>query len=143
VLCNFHPLQEALVDYVTINLEDKNRISLVMESITLELVVKRPTDVIIEMRADQLDTVSLSLEETKKRQIRRVLDLCKGNKSWAAQILGISRVSLWRYQNRNPRTVVSDTLRRNGSTSTNGEPQSELLSCFTPGPSPRVHLCPP
>jgi transcriptional regulator with PAS, ATPase and Fis domain len=82
------------MDSVTINLEDKNRFSLVMGSITLELVVKRPKDVTSETQADQPDTVSLSLGEMQKIQIQRVLDMCKGNKRRAAQILGISRTSL-------------------------------------------------
>jgi len=98
------------VDSVTINLEDKNRISLVMGSITLELVVKRPKDVTSETQADQPDTVSLSLGETQKIQIHRVLEMCKGNKRRAAQILGIGRTSLYRYLKCNPRTAVSENV---------------------------------
>lgn len=98
------------MDSVTVNLEDKNRFSLVMGSITLELVVKRSKDVTSETQADQPDTVSLSLEETQKIQIQRVLDMCKGNKRRAAQILGISRTSLYRHLKYNPRTAVSESV---------------------------------
>jgi transcriptional regulator with PAS, ATPase and Fis domain len=98
------------MDSVTINLEDKNRISLVMGSTTLELVVKRPEDVTSEPQADQPNTVSLSLRETQKVQIHRVLGMCKGNKRRAAQMLGISRTSLWRHLNCIPRTAVSECV---------------------------------
>ena len=37
-----------------------------------------------------------SLEENEKRHILRVLDYADGNRTRAAQILGINRVSLWR-----------------------------------------------
>ncbi len=98
------------MDSVTINLEDKNRISLVIGSTTLELVVKRPEDVTSEPQADQPDTVSLSLRETQKIQIDRVLGMCKGNKRRAAQILGIGRTSLWRHLNCIHRTAVSESV---------------------------------
>jgi DNA-binding NtrC family response regulator len=39
----------------------------------------------------------LSLEEVRKIHIRRVLDLCQGNRLRAAQVLGIGRTSLYRY----------------------------------------------
>jgi DNA-binding NtrC family response regulator len=39
----------------------------------------------------------LSLEEVRKMHIRRVLDMCQGNRLRAAQILGIGRTSLYRY----------------------------------------------
>jgi len=131
------------MDSITINLEDKNRIFLVMGIITLELVVKRLKDVTSEMLADQPDTVSLSLGETQKRQIHRVLDMCMGNRRQAAQLLEIGRTTLYRYLKCNPRTAVSETLRSNGSTSTNGDLQSELLNCSHPRRSPRVQLCHP
>ena len=37
-----------------------------------------------------------SLEENEKRHILRVLDYADGNRTRAARILGINRVSLWR-----------------------------------------------
>ena len=39
----------------------------------------------------------LSLEEVRKVHIRRVLDMCQGNRLRAAQVLGIGRTSLYRY----------------------------------------------
>jgi DNA-binding NtrC family response regulator len=42
----------------------------------------------------------LSLEEVRKLHIRRVLDLCQGNRLKAAQFLGIGRTSLYRYLKR-------------------------------------------
>jgi len=42
----------------------------------------------------------LSLEEVRKLHIRRVLELCHGNRLRAAQILGIGRTSLYRYLKR-------------------------------------------
>ena len=42
----------------------------------------------------------LSLEEVRKMHIRRVLDMCQGNRLRAAQILGIGRTSLYRYLKR-------------------------------------------
>jgi len=39
----------------------------------------------------------LSLEEVGKMHIRRVLDMCQGNRLRAAQVLGIGRTSLYRY----------------------------------------------
>jgi DNA-binding protein Fis len=98
------------MDTVTINLDDKNRISLVIEGVTLELVVKRTEDLPGETQAGQPDTVLLSLEETRKIQTRHVLDMCKGNHSRAAQILGISRTSLWRYLKCNSQTAVSENI---------------------------------
>lgn len=42
----------------------------------------------------------LSLEEVRKVHIRKVLELCQGNRLRAAQILGIGRTSLYRYLKR-------------------------------------------
>ena len=42
----------------------------------------------------------LSLEEVRKVHIKRVLDMCQGNRLRAAQILGIGRTSLYRYLKR-------------------------------------------
>jgi len=39
----------------------------------------------------------LSLEEVRKLHIQRVLNVCRGNRLRAAQILGIGRTSLYRY----------------------------------------------
>src|SRR4029077_4087971 len=39
----------------------------------------------------------LSLEEMRKIHIHRVLDMCRGNRLRAAQVLGIGRTSLYRY----------------------------------------------
>jgi len=39
----------------------------------------------------------LSLEEMRRIHIRRVLDMCQGNRLRAAQVLGIGRTSLYRY----------------------------------------------
>jgi DNA-binding NtrC family response regulator len=53
------------------------------------------------------DWRSLSLGELRKIHIQRVLDICKGNRLRAAQILGIGRTSLYRYLKRdgqNPKT---------------------------------------
>jgi DNA-binding NtrC family response regulator len=46
------------------------------------------------------DGRSLSLGEMRKMHIQRVLDICKGNRLRAAQILGIGRTSLYRYLKR-------------------------------------------
>ncbi|HEX4546423.1 MAG TPA: sigma-54 dependent transcriptional regulator [Candidatus Acidoferrum sp.] len=42
----------------------------------------------------------LSLEAVEKHHIQRVLEICKGNRLRAAQILGIGRTSLYRYLKR-------------------------------------------
>src|SRR6266478_2984059 len=46
------------------------------------------------------DWKPLSLDEVRKLHIRRVLDLCQGNRLKAAQFLGIGRTSLYRYLKR-------------------------------------------
>jgi len=46
------------------------------------------------------DWGTLSLGELRKVHIQRVLDVCKGNRLRAAQILGIGRTSLYRYLKR-------------------------------------------
>jgi len=46
------------------------------------------------------DWGTLSLGELRKVHIQRVLDICKGNRLRAAQILGIGRTSLYRYLKR-------------------------------------------
>ncbi len=46
------------------------------------------------------DWRTLSLGELRKIHIQRVLDICKGNRLRAAQILGIGRTSLYRYLKR-------------------------------------------
>jgi DNA-binding NtrC family response regulator len=43
------------------------------------------------------DEVLLSLEESQKRHIARVLDYVNGNKSQAADILGVSRATIYQY----------------------------------------------
>jgi len=45
------------------------------------------------------DWRQLSLDEVRKSHIRRVLELCLGNRLRAARILGIGRTSLYRYLN--------------------------------------------
>jgi DNA-binding NtrC family response regulator len=42
----------------------------------------------------------LSLDEVRRHHIRRVLEMCRGNRLRAAQILGIGRTSLYRYLKR-------------------------------------------
>jgi DNA-binding NtrC family response regulator len=42
----------------------------------------------------------LPLEEVRKQHIRRILELCGGNRVRAAQILGIGRTSLYRHLKR-------------------------------------------
>jgi len=49
---------------------------------------------------DEDDWKPLLLEEVRKVHIRRVLDLCQGNRLKAAQFLGIGRTSLYRYLKR-------------------------------------------
>jgi len=39
----------------------------------------------------------LSLDEVRKVHIQKVLELCQGNRLRAAQVLGIGRISLYRY----------------------------------------------
>jgi DNA-binding NtrC family response regulator len=46
------------------------------------------------------DWKPLSLDDVRKLHIRRVLDLCQGNRLKAAQFLGIGRTSLYRYLKR-------------------------------------------
>ena len=46
------------------------------------------------------DWRSLSLAGLRKMHIQRVLDICKGNRLRAAQVLGIGRTSLYRYLKR-------------------------------------------
>ena len=41
-----------------------------------------------------------TLEEQEKKYIKWVLDKCEGNKTKAAKIMGIDRVSLWRKMKR-------------------------------------------
>jgi DNA-binding NtrC family response regulator len=48
-------------------------------------------------RPEGSDWRPLSLDEVRKSHIRRVLELCLGNRLRAAQILGIGRTSLYRY----------------------------------------------
>ncbi len=49
---------------------------------------------------DGNDWKPLSLEDVRKQHIRRVLEMCQGNRLRAAQILGIGRTSLYRYLKR-------------------------------------------
>ncbi|HYL86210.1 MAG TPA: sigma-54 dependent transcriptional regulator [Candidatus Angelobacter sp.] len=49
---------------------------------------------------DGEDWKPLSLEEVDRLHIRRVLDMCQGNRLRAAQVLGIGRTSLYRYLKR-------------------------------------------
>jgi transcriptional regulator with PAS, ATPase and Fis domain len=61
-------------------------------------------------RTDTSDSDSwrpLSLDEVRKMHIQRVLELCKGNRLRAAQILGIGRTSLYRYLKRDGTEVHS------------------------------------
>jgi DNA-binding protein Fis len=51
-------------------------------------------------QVDQLDEVSLTLEEVEKRHLTRVLKETKGNKVKAAKILGIDRRTLYRMAER-------------------------------------------
>jgi two-component system response regulator HydG len=46
------------------------------------------------------DWRTLSLGELRKVHIQRVLDICKGNRLRASQVLGIGRTSLYRYLKR-------------------------------------------
>lgn len=50
--------------------------------------------------AGEDDWKPLSLEEVRKLHIRRMLDLCQGNRLKAAQFLGVGRTSLYRYLKR-------------------------------------------
>jgi transcriptional regulator with PAS, ATPase and Fis domain len=57
----------------------------------------------------------LSLDDVRKVHIRRILDLCQGNRLKAAQFLGIGRTSLYRYLKRDG----VDTIKaKSGSAST-------------------------
>jgi DNA-binding NtrC family response regulator len=53
----------------------------------------------------------LPLEEIRKEHIRRVLEMCGGNRVRTAQMLGIGRTSLYRYlkraHNHGPRVAGS------------------------------------
>ncbi len=51
----------------------------------------------------------LSLDEVRQVHIRRVLEMCQGNRVRAAQILGIGRTSLYRYLKRSPRAKAGAT----------------------------------
>src|SRR5712692_9063000 len=51
----------------------------------------------------------LSLDEVRQVHIRRVLEMCQGNRVRAAQILGIGRTSLYRYLKRSPRPKAGAT----------------------------------
>jgi two-component system response regulator PilR (NtrC family)/two-component system response regulator HydG len=51
----------------------------------------------------------LSLDEVRQVHIRRVLEMCQGNRVRAAQILGIGRTSLYRYLKRSPRPKTGAT----------------------------------
>jgi DNA-binding NtrC family response regulator len=46
--------------------------------------------------ARRLDPELISLEELERRHIKTVVEHCGGNRTRAAEILGIDRVSLWR-----------------------------------------------
>jgi len=52
----------------------------------------------------------LSLDELRKLHIRRVLELCQGNRLRAAQILGIGRTSLYRYLKRDGYDAAKEKL---------------------------------
>jgi transcriptional regulator of acetoin/glycerol metabolism len=56
-------------------------------------------------RTEGDDWRPLSLDEVRKLHIRRVLELCQDNRLRAAQILGIGRTSLYRYQKRDRREI--------------------------------------
>jgi len=43
-----------------------------------------------------MDSEIPTLEDQEKNYIKWVLDKCEGNKTKAAKIMGIDRVSLWR-----------------------------------------------
>jgi DNA-binding NtrC family response regulator len=49
----------------------------------------------------------LSLEEVRRAHMHRVLDMCKGNRLRAAQVLGIGRTSLYRYLKRDEAELKS------------------------------------
>ncbi len=49
----------------------------------------------------------LSLNEIRRQHIRRVLEMCEGNRVRAAQILGIGRTSLYRFLKRSEQTPAS------------------------------------
>ena len=51
----------------------------------------------------------LSLDEVRQVHIRRVLEMCQGNRVRAAQLLGIGRTSLYRYLKRSPRPKTGAT----------------------------------
>lgn len=75
-------------------------ILLVHVVIFLEKIVHQQRNVfepLREGRQSESDWRPLSLEEVRKSHIRRVLELCLGNRLRAAQILGIGRTSLYRY----------------------------------------------
>jgi DNA-binding NtrC family response regulator len=64
--------------------------------------------------AESDDWRPLSLDEVCKLHIQRVLELCKGNRVRAAQILGIGRTSLYRYLKRDG-VEVHARLHRGGA----------------------------
>ncbi len=51
----------------------------------------------------------LSLDEVRRIHIQRVLEMCRGNRLRAAQILGIGRTSLYRYLKRDDKLRVAGT----------------------------------
>jgi transcriptional regulator of acetoin/glycerol metabolism len=48
-------------------------------------------------RPESDDWRPLSIDEVRKLHIQRLLELCRGNRLRAAQVLGIGRTSLYRY----------------------------------------------
>jgi two-component system response regulator AtoC len=51
----------------------------------------------------------LRLEDVRQVHIRRVLEMCNGNRVRASQILGIGRTSLYRYLKRAPKQAAGKT----------------------------------
>ena len=74
----------------SINLEKTGRCSLVVGATTLKVFLQ------VSRGAQTYGTPMLSLEQIRRTHVRRVLASCDGNRKRAAQILGISRSTLYR-----------------------------------------------
>ena len=86
----------------------RNHQSLAARSITKEHRVcarASPEDITAQGASAEDSSRPLPLKEIRRQHIRRVLDACEGNRVRAAQLLGISRTSLYRFLKRSEKKL--------------------------------------
>lgn len=67
-----------------------------------------------ERARDTNEWQALSMEEMRNAHIHRVLEMCRGNRLRAAQVLGIGRTSLYRYLKADNHTPAEKSFRAKG-----------------------------